>query len=133
MIQTIITALAAIFAASFAAYLTAYLSAKQSAKAEINRHRIKCLADLMGYRFALTGSGLADRDILKGFLVALNTVPILFREDDDICSSVRAIINARQDQIPQKIYKLINKISNKINIPIENLTEIDFLKTMVIK
>ncbi|MET7243794.1 hypothetical protein ABZT49_10535 [Methylobacterium sp. EM32] len=124
--KELIAAFVGAVATLFAVFLAASLSVKYLRVSELKRLRIKCVVDLISYRFVISGNSTSDAKVV--FFAALNAIPSLFGDDHTIMRHLRDFREHDSSKKNDSLLSLIKITAEKSGVSLLNVSDVDLLK-----
>ncbi len=108
-----------------AVWIAVALGLRKLRDTEISRLRIKCVTELIAYRFVLAPTATISTDGTTTFFAALNAVPGLFGDDADIMRLLRDFREEQPDRKNATLLKLIRAAAGVTKVPLAAVSDID--------
>ncbi len=108
-----------------AVWIAVALGLRKLRDTEISRLRIRCVTDLIAYRFVLGPKTLVSADGKTAFFAALNAIPGLFGHDADIMRLLRDFREEQPDRKTAALLKLIRAAAGVTGIPLTAVSDVD--------
>ena len=108
-----------------AVWFAVVLGLRKLRDTEINRLRIRCVTELIGYRFILSSNSVFSVEGKTIFYAALNAIPGLFGDDAVV---MRLLRDFREEQVGRKnaaLLKLIRAVAEVTRIPLTAVSDVD--------
>lgn len=109
-------------------WLTVFLGLRKLRDTEMSRLRIKCVTEIIAYRFVLVPKSDFSIEGKTTFIAALNAIPSLFGQDDSIMRCLRDFREESSTRKNAALLKLIRAVAGVANVPITAVTDIDLEK-----
>lgn len=108
-----------------AVWIAVTLGLRKLRDTEMSRLRIKCVMELIAYRFVLGPTAVASTDGKTTFFAALNAIPGLFGHDSDIMRLLRDFREEQPDRKNATLLKLIRAAAAITRVPLTAVSDVD--------
>lgn len=108
-----------------AAWFAVFFGLRALRDTEIKRLRIKCVIELMAYRFILVPGVTTSIEVKMPFFVALNSIPGLFGHDATVMLCLRDFREGSPEEKNSLIMKLIRVIADIAGVPLSAVSDVD--------
>ena len=108
-----------------AVWVTVTLSLRYLRDTEVSRLRIKCVTELISFRFALLPGSSASKEAEMPFLSALNAVPGLFGSNENVMQLFRDYREVSLQQKNAVLCNLIRAAAEISKIPLPSVSNVD--------
>lgn len=106
-------------------WLAIYFGLRKLRDTEIGRLRIKCVTDVLAYRFVLQPGLSINTDAFSAFFAALNAIPGLFGGNYVIMRRLSDFREAGAEQKIAALLLLIRETAKVTEIPFQAVTDVD--------
>ena len=108
-----------------AVWIAVGLGLRKLRDTEMSRLRIKCVTELIAYRFTLSPRAAAGIEGKTAFFAALNAIPGLFGHDVDTMRLLRDFREESADRKNAALLKLIRATAHATGIPLTAISDVD--------
>ncbi|MCP1273191.1 hypothetical protein NKW43_05765 [Gluconobacter albidus] len=108
-----------------AAWFAVFFGLRTLRDTEIKRLRIKCVIELMAYRFILVPGVTTSIEGKMSFFAALNSIPGLFGHDPKVMLCLRDFREVSSAEKNSSIMKLIRIVADVAGVPLSAVSNID--------
>ncbi len=122
---SVIGALIGAVATIGAVWIAVALGLRKLRDTEMSRLRIRCVTELIAYRFTIGPTAAAGIEGKTAFFAALNAIPALFGQDADIMRLLRDFREEGADRKNPALLKLIRATAVATSIPLAAVSDVD--------
>ena len=108
-----------------AVWLAVHLGLRHLKNTEMDRLRIKCVTELVAFRFVLIPASSAGVEAKASFFSALNAIPGLFGSNDLVMRNLRDFREHTPDEKNRALIQLIRVTSEAAGVPLSKVSDID--------
>ncbi|GFE97827.1 hypothetical protein [Gluconobacter sp. Gdi] len=108
-------------------WLTVFLGLRKLRDTEMSRLRIKCVTEIIAYRFVIVPTATPSTEARTAFYAALNAIPSLFGQDDSVMRHFRDFRETPASEKNAALLTLIRAVAGVANVPLTTVTDIDLL------
>ena len=108
-----------------AVFLAVHLGLRHLKNTEMDRLRIKCVADLVAFRFVLLPGSSAGVEAKTSFFSALNAIPGLFGGNEIVIRNLRDFRAYTRAEKNRALIQLIRVTAEVAGVPLTKVSDID--------